>query len=217
MIASLRLQQKVPYIAAWSAEEIGSPRVVRRGSGIGYANERPRDRDAFGVLWRRVTNRPGRGRPEYGQVHFLRQRRAMGGLRCQVCGGSTAREVTRDGVLFLLGRDEYEHAPWPAPIHTTHPPLCLPCAGTSTQVCPHLRDHYVALRARAPRLYGVNGISYLPGRQGPKRFGAETLSFEDPRVRWMEAAQLVVRLETYTLVDLEAELARTPQSPALSA
>ncbi len=129
----------------------------------------------------------------------------MGGLKCQVCGKSAAKEATVDGVLFLLSRDEYEYDPWPAPIHTTHPPLCVSCARTSVTVCPHLRDHYVAVRARTHRLYGVNGITYLPGRQEPMMSGTATVPFDSSRIRWVEATQLVMRLDAYKLVDLETE------------
>lgn len=68
----------VPYIAEWSAERAPGPRVVAKSRGIGYADERPYDRDTDGVLWARVRSLPGRGRPQFGKVHALRQRRAMG-------------------------------------------------------------------------------------------------------------------------------------------
>ena len=147
-MASLRLQEKVPFITAWSGETFVSPRLVWRDGRVAYANERKHDRDAFGVLWRRSASRPGSGKPEYGRVHNGRQRRAMGGLLCQVCGRSTRPEATGDGVLFLLSREEYEWGPWPAPVTTTHPPVCVRCAVVSVSACPHLRGHYVGVRYR---------------------------------------------------------------------
>jgi hypothetical protein len=209
-LASHRLHEKVPFIAAWSGETFDSPRLIWRGSGrIGYANERPRDRDAFGVLWRRATNKPGVGKPVYGKVHHARQRRAMGGLLCQVCAKPTRPEATDDGVLFLLGRDEYEYDPWPAPIDTTHPPVCVGCATLAVRLCPHLRGNYVAVRCRSPRLYGVNGILHsasagprpLQDAAGP----IKTVSYNSPRRGLIQAAQSVVRLDRYKLVDLEPE------------
>lgn len=54
-IASLRMQEKAPFITVWSGETFDGPRTVSRGNRIGYAGERPCDRDAFGVMWRRVS------------------------------------------------------------------------------------------------------------------------------------------------------------------
>ena len=208
-IASLRLQGRVPFIATWSGETFSSPRLVWRGGRVAYANERKGDRDAFGVLWRRAASRPGSGRPEYGRVHPGRQRRAMGGLLCQVCGRPARPEATDDGVLFLLSREEYEQDPWPAPISTTHPPLCLRCAAVSVGVCPHLRGHYVAIRCPAPRLYGVNGIVHLAGIGAtPVRNHADPIqivSYASPRRGLVHAAQAVMRLDHYTVADLDSE------------
>lgn len=208
-IASLRLHEKVPFIAAWSSETFASPRLVWQGRSIAYTNERRGDRDAFGVLWRRVTNTPGAGKPEYGKVHHGRQRRAMGGLLCQVCAKPTRPEATDDGVLFLLGRREYEYDPWPAPIETTHPPVCVRCATIAIRLCPHLRGHYVAIRCRAPRLYGVNGTMHMAeigaapmmSRANP----IDTVAYTSPRKGLVHAAQSVIRLDQYRLVDLESE------------
>ena len=208
-IASLRLQERVPFITAWSGEAFASPRVVWRGDRIGYRKERVSDRDAFGVLWRRSMNKPGHGKPLFGTVHGGRQRRAMGGLLCQVCGKPTRPAATGDGVLFLLSREEYEWDPWPAPVTTTHPPVCVRCAAVSVSACPHLRGHYVGVRCRAPRLYGVSGVMHMP-RLGavPVRNMTDpigTVSYADARSGLVHAAQSVVRLDRYTLVDLEAE------------
>ncbi len=208
-VASLRLHEKVPYIAGWSGETFASPRLVWRGRSIAYANERRTDRDAFGVLWRRVTSKPGVGKPEYKTVHHGRQRRAMGGMLCQVCAKPTRPEATRDGVLFLLGRREYEADPWPAPIETTHPPVCMRCAMIAIRLCPHLRGHNVAVRCRAPRLYGVNGIMYMPGiGTAPMRSQAnpiDIVAYGSPRKGIVHAAQSVMRLDRYRLVDLDSE------------
>ncbi len=208
-IASLRLHERVPFIAAWSSETFASPRLVWHSRSIAYKNERPRDRDAFGVLWRRVTSKPGIGKPEFGTVHHGRQRRAMGGLLCQVCAKPTQPEATNDGVLFLLSRQEYEYDPWPAPIFTTHPPVCVRCATVAIRLCPHLRGHYVAIRCRAPRLYGVNGIMYMAGiGTAPIRSRAnpiDTVAYGSPRKGLVHAAQSVIRLDSYRLVDLGSE------------
>ncbi len=205
-IASLRLQEKVPFIAAWSSERSSNPPLVWQGKRVAYTNERRRDRDPFGVLWRRWTSNPGVGRPEYGQVHGGRQRTAMGGLLCQVCATPTRPEATDEGILFLLGREEYEHDPWPAPIATAHPPVCRRCAAVAVSACPHLRGHYVAIRCRAPRLYGVNGIMHLAGigaRPMRNRYDPiEMVSYHSPRKGLVHAAQSIMRLDDYTVADL---------------
>lgn len=84
----------VPYIVQWSEERDCSPELTVRqnGDGVGYADETPGDRDAHGVLWRQVTGRRGQGRPLFGSVHPLRQRRAMRRLLCQVCGRPADRD-----------------------------------------------------------------------------------------------------------------------------
>lgn len=90
-----------PYITSWSAEQDLPYRLVERpGLGIGYTDESFGDRDAHGVLWQRAAVRHGVGRPEFGKVHPLRQRRAMRQLLCQVCAGPADRNY--DGVLWLL-------------------------------------------------------------------------------------------------------------------
>ena len=197
------LRQRVPYITLWNAEQTCSPRVVLTGKGIGFRKEKASDRDAHGILWRRVTNKPGQGRPDFRSVHFTRQRRAMGGLLCQVCARPAREEATSDGVLFLLNSTEYASDPWPAPIETAQPPLCVSCACEAVNACPHLRNHWVALRG-VPRLHGVSGVLYRPGRQEPRVHDVATVPFGDRLAPWVEATQLMVRLDKYTLVDLPA-------------
>ncbi len=175
------------------------------GKGIGFRKEKPGDRDAHGILWRRVVGKPGYGRPDFKAVHFARQRRAMGGLACQVCGRSArGKGSDDDDVLFLLSTNEYDRGHWPEPIETGQPPVCVPCAHEAVNACPHLRGHFVAVRG-IPRPYGVSGILYLPGRQEPHMYDIQTIPYGDRRLPWTEATQLVVRLETYKVVDLEAQ------------
>lgn len=73
-IASLRLQEKVPFITAWSGETFASPRLARSDRRIGYASERPCERAAFGVLWRRMTNQSGQGKET---VSYVSPRRGL--------------------------------------------------------------------------------------------------------------------------------------------
>lgn len=193
----------VPYIARWSEERGERTQVVGRVGGIAYADEVLQDRDDNGVLWTRIASRPGRGRPEFGQVHGLRQRRAMRRLLCQVCGG--AADENADGVLWLLGEDPDRPDDWSENLETTHPPLCLPCALSAVRHCPHLGRGYVALRVRNFRPAGVWGALYRAGFPPPVASEAVGVPFGDPRLRWVRAHQLVMRLDGFTVVDLVAE------------
>ncbi|WP_264372748.1 MULTISPECIES: hypothetical protein [Streptomyces] len=202
----------VPYIAQWSEEREERTVVVGRAGGIAYADEVLQDRDADGVLWSRIASRPGRGRPEFGKVHGLRQRRAMRRLLCQVCGG--AADENADGVLWLLGEnpDNPENSDnqdnWLPGLETTHPPLCLPCAASAVRLCPHLARGYVALRVRDFRPAGVWGALYRPGFPLPVGAGPAGVPYGDARLRWVRASQLVVRLDAFSVVDLVAEARR---------
>jgi hypothetical protein len=192
----------VPYITKWSTERTSTARVVQRRRGIGYAQERPGDRDRYGVLWTRVTSRPGEGRPEFGSVHARRQRRAMRLLLCQVCGGPADRNA--DGVLWLIGQDAGELAPSPDPLLTPHPPVCARCAARSVAVCPHLRRQHVALRVREFDVVGVRGALYRPAHPHPVKVAAVGIALDDPRIRWLRAGQVIVSLRDYSLTSLDA-------------
>ncbi|MFF1422004.1 hypothetical protein [Streptomyces sp. NPDC058280] len=143
----------VPYITEWSAERAPRMRVVAKRGGIGYADERPYDRDTDGVLW-------------------------------------------------LLGEDPEDRGSWPADLTTTHPPLCMPCAVSSVRASPHLRERYVALRVRAFGPAGVRGALYRPGYPSPVAVDAAGVAFDDPRIHWIRAGQLIMRLHEFTVVDL---------------
>ncbi|MFD7893805.1 hypothetical protein [Streptomyces sp. NPDC059743] len=211
MAATVARPDMVPYVASWSGEKKVPGLVVPnpRGPGIGYADEQPVDRDTNGVLWKRVGAGRGKGRPEFGKVHALRQHRAMRKLLCQVCGGAADRDET--GVLWLVGdypgdagtgrtaEDEFT---------TTHPPLCVPCAMASVRACPHLRKRYVALRAGLVVTAGVQGIVHRPGEPFPEPYDAGGVMYDDSRIHWTVAAQLIVALRHCTVVDLETEYAR---------
>lgn len=188
-----------PYITSWS-EEVDPPSqlVEVPGRGIAYADETVSDRDRHGVLWLRTVFRPGVGRPVYGQVHPLRQRRAMLRLLCQVCAGPADR--TSEGVLWLV-RDWRDDWPgWPNGVGETEPPVCVPCVRLSMRLCPSLRKGAVAFRARRFPVAGVRGACYAAG---PRLIGEDTVALNDPVIRWMCAANLVRRLHDCTIVDLD--------------
>jgi hypothetical protein len=195
----------VPYITSWSAESRPLDRLVTRSRlrGIAYADEVPHDRDGHGILWRRSILAPGRGRPEFGSVHSARQRRVMRRLLCQICAGPPDR--TDMGVLWLLGDDRGDWPTWPEKMGATHPPLCLRCAAASVRLCPYLYN-YAAVRVREPHVGGVYGVVHRSGLRGPEPIGFDTIPYGDARLPWVQASQLVMRLEGCTFVDLEAEL-----------
>ncbi|MFF0290414.1 hypothetical protein [Streptomyces sp. NPDC005262] len=116
----------VPYIASWSQEQARSLVVVGPRGGIAYQDEGPYDRDADGYRWLRAPAKQGCGRPDFGRVHPLRQRRVMRRLLCQDCGGSADQDER--GTLWLLEDHRAHWEGWPIGLLTTHPPVCAPCA-----------------------------------------------------------------------------------------
>jgi hypothetical protein len=172
------------------------------GLGIGYRDETSADRDGYGVLWCRTPSRVGVGRPLFKQTHSLRQREVMRRLLCQVC----AQPADRDdrGVLWLLGDHRGDWRGWPEGMGNAHPPLCLPCAHVSVRACPYLRRGHVAVRTRHHPIAGVSGGVYRPGALFLQLVGVRVLGYDDPGVRWLQAAQLVRSLHECTLVDLDS-------------
>ncbi|MCX4746756.1 hypothetical protein OG455_14710 [Kitasatospora sp. NBC_01287] len=194
----------VPYITAWSEEQYARFDVVAHpAGGIAYRDEVPHDRDADGVLWARMTHARGQGRPDFGRVHFGRQRRAMRALLCQVCGGPASR--TDEGVLWLLKDDRADWPGWPEGMAATHPPVCLACARTAARRCPHLRGGCVAVRAREFGTRAVYGSLYRPGVPAPVAAAEVIAASREPRARWVLATQMVRVLRQCSFVDLAAE------------
>jgi hypothetical protein len=190
----------VPYITSWSTEQDLPITMMARRSGIGYLDETLTDRDEHGVLWTRIASSPGHGRPMFGKVHSLRQRRVMSRLLCQVCGGPADR--TEQGVLFLLKDDRWDWPNWPEGMGCSEPPVCLPCARVSIRSCPALRKGCVAVRVGHSTVSGVYGAYYRPAEPQPVMVEDVMLPFEDPGVRWMRATQLVRELHDCKLVNL---------------
>jgi hypothetical protein len=172
--------------------------VRRDGRGIRYADERSFDRDEQGVLWTRTPSQPGSGTPKFGEVHGLRQRLCMTGLRCQICGGPADR--TAAGVLWLI--DARPDQLLLGEEDTAHPPVCRPCAHRSVRACPHLRGRFTAVRVHAFTPSGINGVLYAPTPDGPKVVQDVPIAFGDPRMPWVRAYQLIMRLLDFTVIDL---------------
>lgn len=190
----------VPYVTSWSTEtERHGILIQDPPSGIRYADESVADRDDNGVLWSRIPLLQGEGRPLFGQVHALRQRRAMRHLRCQVCAGPADR--TEHGILWML-QDKRDGRPdWPEDLDATEPPICRPCADISRVACPALRAGHVTVRVKHSPVTGVLGIQYTPGPLLPEPTTAAIVDLDDPAIGWTLAAQLVRRLRGCTLVE----------------
>ncbi|PWW64547.1 hypothetical protein DFQ13_103521 [Actinokineospora spheciospongiae] len=136
----------VPYVATWSRETAEPPRVIERpGRGIAYWDEILADRDKQGVLWDRVTVCPGRGTPQFADIHTHRQRRAMRRLLCQVCAGPA--DETEDGVLWLLSDTITDSPDWPDNLVAADPPH-MPA------VCPVVGVRLPTVEARPRRPAG---------------------------------------------------------------
>jgi hypothetical protein len=200
----------VPYVTIWSTEHDLPYQVIeRRGFGIGYADEISADRDAHGVLWHRTFSRPHRGRPEWGNVHSLRQRRAMRRLLCQVCGGPA--DQTEDGVLWLLPNHQEDWTGWPEGMGNVEPPICVPCVGTSLRLCPKLRRGAAAIRVREFPTVGVRGALYERGPGGPVVVAETVVGFYDPAIHWVRATNLVRELRVCAIVPLKELTSQSDQ------
>ncbi|MFJ5223649.1 hypothetical protein [Streptomyces sp. NPDC088400] len=60
----------------------------------------------------------------------------------------------------------------------------------------------MALRVRAFGLAGVRGALYQPGYPSPVAVDATGVAFDDPRIHWVRAGQLIMRLHEFTITDL---------------
>jgi hypothetical protein len=190
-----------PYITAWGSEVGPVPALVEvPGSGIAYADERVSDRDGRGVLWLRSSWAPGKGRPVFGQVHPMRQRRAMRLLLCQVCGGPADR--TEDGVLWLVKDHRDDWPGWPDGTGETEPPICRDCVQLSVRLCPALRRGAVLIRARRYPIAGVRGALYTGG-PAPRMVGDVAVGFGSNRIRWVVAVNLARELNDCTLIEVD--------------
>lgn len=179
----------VPAIAAWSNEQPARTVLVARpGIGLAYRDETSVDRDDDCALWPRMEVVPGGRRPEFTRVHPLRQRELMREMRCQVCRGEASHDAR--GWLFLLPDARTDWTGWPESMANRHPPLCEECVEPVAAYCPHLAGG-IAVRVQQPVLFGVYGTEYRPSPVGLVAVGARTVSYEDPVIAWVLAAQMV--------------------------
>ncbi|MCZ0207881.1 hypothetical protein OZK63_20940 [Streptomyces sp. UMAF16] len=204
----------VPFITAWSKEQIPAQELVKvhRSSGttvLGLRGETDLERQ-FGVSWMRMPATRG-GQPQHGLVHALRQRQAMSRLLCQLCGGPTVGTRKDEWTLFLAASADGH--PLLSGERTESPPVHAVCARLSVEHCPPLRTRgWTAALVRRTPVWGVAGHVYdpltlqrLPGAP-QHRDGMHRIPFTDSRrIRWTLAARLVITLgDVVPVTDLEA-------------
>ncbi|MFJ2957107.1 hypothetical protein [Streptomyces sp. NPDC087270] len=194
----------VPYVARWSGESVSTAGLVVKpdGSGLAYEDEVAADRDGHGVLWARMGEAVGVGRPDYRAMSSHRQRVAALCKLCQVCGGPADR--TAKGWLFLMpaAPPGEEGCAEPEPIEgtlTTKPPICHPCAELAVRHCPHLAAP-LYVRSRKPRVWGVFGGFVTPSPTGALVNSADTyMPYGDREAApWFLASQLALELTRCT-------------------
>ncbi|QDN54115.1 hypothetical protein [Streptomyces sp. S1D4-20] len=180
---------------------IAQPRL-----GLAYRDEVSTDRDDDYALWPRMRIIPGSRRPEFTRVHPLRQRELMREMLCQVCREEAAHDAR--GWLFLLPDARADWTGWPETMANGHPPLCEECVEPAAAFCPHLVGG-LAVRVKQPVLHGVYGTQFRLAPNGLVAIGSRTVSYEDPAVAWVLAAQMVRILNGCSIDEpLTAHLAR---------
>ncbi|ARF73776.1 hypothetical protein B7C62_17010 [Kitasatospora albolonga] len=185
---------------------------------LGYADEVSTDRHQ-GVLWGRRGIARGQGVPLLKEIHPIRQRQALGWMRCQVDKTDTYENTGQDGRTYFSAWGErhlfLQRSADGRPIEdgelTMSPPVCLPCAVESVSEggCPFLRRGYAAALVQRTELWGVNGLVYdgdLQPHLSDSKDGMWNVAYGDPAARWVVAAGEIVRLCGVTPVDL-ADLA----------
>ncbi|CCB71757.1 hypothetical protein [Streptantibioticus cattleyicolor] len=191
----------MPYITTWSNElHPARALVARRGRDglfLGYEDETPYDRDPLGVLWVRQGIARGKGTPEWAAVHSLRQRRAIYGLLCQVCGESTLDGVNEQQLYLMhaAGGRQIEDGE-----RTSSPPVHPACAVEAIKACPALRaGGYVAAWVRASLPWGVAGTLHDLGDPAHSSTPAK-VAYESPGIAWMLAYHKIISFHGVTPV-----------------
>lgn len=189
----------VPYITAWSGEQVEQPYVIATSEGIAYVGPTP-GRGSDGLLWRLWGLKQGSGEPDWKDVHGPRQRRAMRKFLCQVCGGPADRDER--GWLWLL-EDQRDRGPqWPNGQMTVHPPVCRPCAPVAAVQCGHLRrEGVVAVRVGDVILDAVYGQHYFASFAGLVAGERDVFLVSDWQAKWVVAGQMAASLSRCTVLD----------------
>ena len=200
----------VPFITLREGEEAAPDNlvIVRHQSGLRlyYRDEDPRDRDMRGVLVARCSfnavdehDQPT-GKPRWKMMHPYRQMMCMQAMRCQVCQIPARTPL---GYIFLAGPGEED--PTKPSVITNQPPVCPKHARTAAKLCPHLDERPMVFLATSFPLYGVHGTVYGLGANGVRVVAEpeEPLPYGHPNLPTFLASQLVRRLKSFRVVDLD--------------
>lgn len=148
--------KRVPWVTRWSDEVVRTPfqlgQLADGSTYLTYADERPEDRDQYGVLWMREIDSPT-GEPLFSQVSTLRQRRSMIEGLCQVCG----LEIPEEPIQWLMVENQATRLPT-GELLTISPPTCASCVTLSKRLCPALDvQPNLMFHVRAYEPWGVMG------------------------------------------------------------
>ncbi|MFD5661513.1 hypothetical protein [Streptomyces hirsutus] len=201
----------VPYVVQREGEEAAPNNLLLTTLGPGkyrlrYADEAPADRDLRGVLWARCSSGPvdddmmPTGKPRWRMMHPLRQRTTMQAMRYQVCAEPARTPL---GYVFLSGPDTMDTSQ--TQVLTAQPPVCARHVRASAELCPHLDGRPMVFLAQSAPLYGVNGVGYGYSDQGVQVVNRPDgpIPYNHPLISTVLASQLVRRLSSFRLVDLD--------------
>lgn len=211
----------VPYVVQREGEEAAPNNLILTTLGpgkyrLGYADEEPADRDLRGVLWARCSfgpvddNKVPTGKPQWRMMHPLRQRATMQAMRCQVCAEPARTPL---GYVFLSGPDTVDTHQ--TPVLTAQPPVCARHVRASAELCPHLDRRPMVFLTQSAPLYGVNGVGYGYGDQGVQVVDRPDgpRPYNHPLISAVLASQLVRRLSSFRLVDLDELMQELEHAP----
>ncbi|WP_237552755.1 hypothetical protein [Streptomyces sp. SID5789] len=215
-------QGLVPFITQREGEEAAPDNLLihqhAAGPRLYYGDEDRRDRPLRGILWARCGFNPvderqmPTGVPQWKLMHPYRQMLTMQALHCQVCARPARTPL---GFIFLTGpRDE---DPTRAEIFTNQPPVCARHARAAAALCPHLEKNPMVFLARSAPLYGVHGTLYGLNTQAQVHVVAQpdhALPFAHPNLPTLLASQLIRRLSSFRILDMNELLQHLADHPA---
>ncbi|MFF4827979.1 hypothetical protein ACFY20_34330 [Streptomyces sp. NPDC001312] len=200
----------IPFITQREGEEAAPDNlvIVQHASGprLYYRDEDRRDRDLRGTLWARCSFNPvddrkmPTGKPQWRLMHPYRQMVTMQAMRCQVCA---ERARTPLGFIFLAGPKTLD--PEMMPVLTNQPPVCAKHVRAAARLCPHLGNDPMVFLAQSAPLYGVSGVLYgiVENKVQVVARPDEVVRFGDPALSTFLASQLIRRLGSFRVLDLE--------------
>ncbi|WAZ18997.1 hypothetical protein STRCI_008664 [Streptomyces cinnabarinus] len=201
----------IPFITQRQGEDAAPDNLLifphASGPRLYYGDEDPRDRPLRGVLWARCGFNPLDGRqmptgaPHWKLMHPYRQMITMQSLHCQVCAKPARTPL---GFIFLAGPKDQD--PTRPTICTNQPPVCAKHARAAAALCPHLEENPMVFLARSAPLYGVHGTIYGLNARNEVHAVAqpdEPLPFGHPNLPTLLGSQLIRRLSSFRVLDLE--------------